>query len=490
MSSNDSTSAPSGARKISLSTKLYYGFGSVANGVKSNAFNYLMLFFYVQVVGVEAYWFGLAMFGVMVADAISDPVIGHISDNWHSKWGRRHPFMYFSAVPVSVCFFLLFIPPTSMGPGVSVLWFMVIAIAIRTFITMFEVPATALTPEFTDDYDQRTSILAFRFFFGWWGGLTIAILAYKVFFRPRDGFEIGQLNPQAWVEYGIFGACIIFASIMISSLGTHKEIPFLKQPTVIHKFNFKQTFIDMFETLSNKNFLIIFCTAIVGAMAGGINTTLVLYFNTFFWELTANEIGTLNFAYYFSAIFALFMAPLLTRKREKQHVAVWVYFIGAVLLPLPIMLRLIGFFPGNESDWVLPLLMIHGFVDVTIMIMAGILIGSMIADIVEDSQKNTGRRSEGLFYAGQSFAGKVVGGFGVFATGIIISIVKFPKDAAPGEVPQEILNNLAYIYIPLVIGFYTCATLILSRYKITRAGHAENLQAVEDLATASERPAE
>lgn len=461
MSDVDGTSAPGGTRQISLSTKLFYGFGAVANGVKSNAFSYLMLFFYVQVVGVEGAWFGLAMFGVMVADAISDPVVGHISDNWHSKWGRRHPFMYFSALPVSLCFFLIFIPPTSMGPGVSIAWFMVIAIAIRTFITMFEVPSTALTPELTDDYDQRTSILAFRSFFGWWGGLTYAIIAYKILFRPRDGFENGQLNPQAWFEYGTIGACIIFAAIMISSLGTHKEIPYLKQPTVVHKFNFKQTFVDMFETLSNKNFLIIFCTAIVGAMAGGINTTLVLYFNTFFWELTPSEIGTLNFAYYFSAAFALVMAPMLTRKREKQTVAVKVYFIGAVLLPLPIVLRLIGFFPPNESDWVLPILMLHGFIDVTIMIMAGILIGSMIADIVEDSQKNTGRRSEGLFYAGQSFAGKVVNGFGVFATGIILSIINFPKDVAPGEVPQEILNNLAYIYTPLVIGFYTCATIIL-----------------------------
>ncbi len=490
MSSSDSTIAPKGPRQISLLTKLFYGFGSVANGVKSNAFSYLVLFFYVQVVGVEGAWFGLAMFGVMVADAISDPVVGHISDNWQSKWGRRHPFMYFSAVPVSLCFFLIFIPPTSMGPGVSIAWFMVIAIAVRTFITMFEVPATALTPEFTSDYDQRTSILAFRFFFGWWGGLTIAILAYKIFFRPRDGFENGMLNPQAWIEYGIFGACIIFASIMISSLGTHREIPFLQQPTVVHKFSFKQTFLDMRETLSNRNFLIIFCTAIVGAMASGINTTLVLYFNTFFWELTSSEIGTLNFAYYFSAIFALFMAPLMTRKKEKQHVAVWVYFIGAMLLPLPIMLRLIGFFPGNESEWVLPLLMFHGFVDVTIMIMAGILIGSMIADIVEDSQKNTGRRSEGLFYAGQSFAGKVVNGFGVFATGIILSIINFPKDVAPGQVPQATLNNLAYIYVPLVIGFYACATLILSRYKITRAGHSENLLAVEALAKSSDMPAD
>jgi Na+/melibiose symporter-like transporter len=143
-------------------------------------------------------------------------------------------------------------------------------------------------------------------------------------------------------------------------------------------------------------------------------------------------------------------------------------------------LRQVGFFPGNDSGWVLPLLMIHGFLDVAIMIMAGILISSMIADIVEDSQKDTGRRSEGLFFAGQTFASKVVHGFGMFATGIILSAINFPREASPGEVPIETLNQLAYIYVPLVIIFYGLAVLCLTRYKITREIHAENLQKLGD----------
>ncbi len=97
--------------KVSISTKLYYGFGSVAYGVKNNGFSYLLLFFYVQVVGLEGYLTGLAMFIVMACDAVSDPIIGHISDNWHSKWGRRHPFMYFSALPVSLSYYFLWRPP-------------------------------------------------------------------------------------------------------------------------------------------------------------------------------------------------------------------------------------------------------------------------------------------------------------------------------------------------------------------------------------------
>jgi len=466
---------------VALSTKIYYGFGSVAYGVKNNGFSYLLLFFYVQVIGLEPYMAGLAMFIVMACDAVSDPIIGHISDNWHSRWGRRHPFMYFSALPVALSYYFLWNPP-DLSQNAMFIYFIVLAVLVRTLITMFEIPSTSMVPEFTDDYDQRTSILGFRFFFGWWGGLTIAVLGYKIFFAATDEYPYGQLNPEAWPVYGAFASVIIFIAILVSAIGTHKHIPNLKQPPISQPFSLKRTFNELRDTLSNRNFLIIFISAVISAMAGGVNASLVLYFNTYFWELTTDQIGTLNYVYFFSAAFALIMTPRLTRGRNKQTVAIWVWLTGALILPLPIILRLIGFFPDNGSDWLLPLLMLHGLIDVSVMIMAGILISSMIADIVEESQRSTGRRSEGLFFAGQSFAGKVVHGFGMFATGIILTAIAFPRDAVPGEVPMEILLNLAYIYVPLVIVFYSLAVFCLSRYRITRESHGEN---VEVLARAS-----
>jgi GPH family glycoside/pentoside/hexuronide:cation symporter len=103
----------------------------------------------------------------------------------------------------------------------------------------------------------------------------------------------------------------------------------------------------------------------------------------------------------------------------------------------------------------------------------------MIADIVEDSQKKTGRRSEGLFFAGQTFASKVVHGFGMFATGIILSMIRFPQEARPGEVPPEVLLKLAIIYVPLIVIFYAGAVICLTRYRITRQSHAQNLEILE-----------
>ena len=83
-----------------LRTKLFYGFGAVANGAKSNGFNYLLLFFYSQVIGLPPQWVSVGILIALLFDAVSDPVVGYVSDHLHSRWGRRHPLMYLSGVPV------------------------------------------------------------------------------------------------------------------------------------------------------------------------------------------------------------------------------------------------------------------------------------------------------------------------------------------------------------------------------------------------------
>lgn len=467
-----------------LSTKLLYGFGAVANGVKSNGFSYFLLLFYQQVVGLDGYLFGIAMFIVMACDAISDPLVGHISDNWRSKWGRRHPFMYFAALPVAVTYYFLWAPPEGMSQSQIFFYLIVLAVLVRTFITMYEIPSTSLVPEFTDDYDQRTSFLGFRYFFGWWGGLTIAVLGYLVFFRKTEAYEFGQLNPEAWPAYGAFASVIIFLSILVSTLGTHRHIPNLKPAPARKEFHWRIWFAQFFETLSNRNFLIVFISAILMSVGSGINTSLVFYINTFFWELPADRIGFLNLVYFLSAAFALMLTPRVTKGRDKQHVAIRVWLSGALVLPLPVILRLVGLFPGPGSDWLLPLLMLHGLVDVMLIIMGSILISSMIADIVEDSAKSTGRRSEALFFAGDSFARKIMSGLGVMSAGVILTVVGFQKGSTPGEVSEAVLHNLIFLYVPLILIFYCSAVLVLKKYEITRDGHAENVRLSQAQATA------
>ena len=108
--------------------------------------------------------------------------------------------------------------------------------------------------------------------------------------------------------------------------------------------------------------------------------------------------------------------------------------------------------------------------------MASSLIAAMIADVVEDSELKTGRRSEGIFFAANSFAQKAVNGFGVVVAGQILAIIQFPTQAKPGDVPSEVLFDLAFLYVPVLMVFYLAAVAVLSIYDINREGHLNNLR--------------
>lgn len=252
---------PSG--KVSFSTKIYYGFGSVAFGVKDNGFAYFLLLFYNQVVGLSPELTALALFLALCCDAISDPLIGHLSDNMRSKWGRRHPFMYASVVPIAITYFLIWNPPETMSEGTVFWYLLLLAVLVRTFVTLYEVPSTSLVAELTDDYDERTSMLGFRFMFGWWGGLTIAVLAWGVFLK-------NGLTMEGFGSYGLFGAIIITIAILVSATGTHRHIPNLHTPPADHSKKFIDNLMELKETLTNHNFLALFMSAIFSALAIGL----------------------------------------------------------------------------------------------------------------------------------------------------------------------------------------------------------------------------
>ena len=187
MSAEESHSTPRSG--VSLATKLYYGFGSVAYGVKDNGFAYLLLLFYNQVLGLPA-----AVGGRGHHDR-ADRRRDHRPDRRLRVGqpplaaGAAHPFMYASAIPVALW------PTSSSGTRPPDLSREARALrlllpnrrrpCVRIFITFYEIPSTSLVAELTEDYDERTSMLAFRFFFGWWGGLSMAVLAYLVFL-PQD----------------------------------------------------------------------------------------------------------------------------------------------------------------------------------------------------------------------------------------------------------------------------------------------------------------
>ena len=96
--------------KLSFNFKLAYGVGQAGEGVFGTGLSFFLLFYYSQILGLSPGLASTAIGLAVIADAFSDVIAGSVSDHWRSRLGRRHPFMYASFVPLSICFFLLFYP--------------------------------------------------------------------------------------------------------------------------------------------------------------------------------------------------------------------------------------------------------------------------------------------------------------------------------------------------------------------------------------------
>ena len=113
---------------------------------------------------------------------------------------------------------------------------------------------------------------------------------------------------------------------------------------------------------------------------------------------------------------------------------------------MPFVLRTLGLFPANGAPLLIPALMLTTAVATGLGVAGSILGASMMSDVVEDAQMRTGQRTEGLFFAGSFFMQKCVSGLGLFLSGAILSVVRFPTGAAPGSVPPGVLDSLVLIY--------------------------------------------
>lgn len=462
-------------RRLSMRTKFFYGFGSVAFGAKDSGFSYFLLIFYNQVMGLPSQTVGLAIMIALLVDAFLDPIVGQISDNWRSSWGRRHPFMYASAIPVALSYLLLWSPLKGLSHDQLFVYLIVTAILIRSFITLYEIPSSALAAELTTQYDERTKLLSYRYLFGWIGGLIMYFGALTVFLRPDAAHKVGQLNPVGYAHYGLAAAGLMFFAILVSAVGTHREIPYLRVVPQ-RKVSIATLGREMLGTLAHASFLRILLASLCTAMAGGLSLSINLYFTTFFWELNSTQIALFTFASFLAAVFAFTAAPALSRRFGKKASAMVLLVLGVMVSSTPVTLRLLGVFPPNGSPLIFPLLFLQNTVSVGLIVTANILMSSMVADVVEDSELRTGRRSEGLFFAANAFVAKAVSGIGIFASSMILTVVAFPQGARPGHVDPAIIRHLGMVYVPTMVTLYVAAALITSGYRITRQTHEDSLR--------------
>ena len=462
-------------KKLSLRTKLAYGFGAAAFGVKDNGFNYFLLLFYGTVIGLEPGLVGTAILIALVFDAFSDPIVGYWSDNLRSRWGRRHPFMYAAAIPVAASYFLLWNPPD--WSQTALFWYLVtLAIAIRTFITFYETPSTALMPELTRQYEERTTVQAWRLFFGWTIGNMMSVLMFGVLLVATAQYPVGTLNREGYETYGIISSLVIFAAIMVSALGTHSEIPHLRTPPERNKRSLRSIFAELFDTLGDRSFFALFAANLFGSVATGFAAGLAFLMLTYFWEFSEFQIFSWTVLVFVSALLGLLIAPRIVKRIGKKRSVIVLGIVAFSIAPMPVILRLAGLMPENGDPLLFPLVVAINTFDIGLIIALQAVLYSMVADLVEQSEVRTGRRSEGVFFAAITFIRKCNVGFGSFAAGLVLSAIAFPQGEAPGDVSDQTLWNLGAWYAPVLLSLWALMILAVSRYRIEKADHEENLR--------------
>jgi GPH family glycoside/pentoside/hexuronide:cation symporter len=458
------------------SLKVMHGLGSVAYGVKDNGFSVFLLIFYNQVLGIDAGVVGTVIMAALIFDAFADPIIGELSDRTQSKWGRRLPWLYTAAIPLGIIWLLLWHPP-EMGQTGTIIWLFCTAVLARSLVAMCEVPSIALVPELTADYDERTRLMRYRFLFGWAGGLLMLIFAYGIFFTGEKGVS----DPVGYDAYSVWGALMMTGAVLISALGQHRHVA-KQSPPAPRGVGLGHAFAEAKVTLSNRAFLWLVSAAVFGLINQGLTFALTNYQLGFLWQLQQMEMLYYALILFATVIVAFIIVPPLSARLGKKNAAIFLALISMTFTAGLYGSWLLDLVPGAPNDP--SILFMFALVAMTNSAAVGMMMltSSMMADVVEASQQETGRRSEGLFFAGYFFMQKCAVGIGTFAAGMILTFADFPQNALPGRVDVTVLDGLALYYMGTVLTLGIIGVLVLRHFPISRESHNERLRVLNTAA--------
>ncbi len=452
---------------------LFNGLGSVAYGIKDNGFSTFLLLFYNQVLGMDARLVSLALLIALVFDGLIDPVFGHLSDRTYTRWGRRLPWLYIAPIPLAIFWVILWSP---VGP--ANFWTLLgIAILVRASVGACEVPSSALVAEITRDYDERTRLTRYRFLFAWGGGLLMLLLAYGVFLNgnmlARDGYRL----------YGLVGAAIMLAAVLLSALGQHRTVAHYPAK-VPAKTSLAGSFREIRECLTQPAFLVLLIAIATATTSQGITFSLSPYLYVFVWQFTPLALRLYPFLLFASVVGSFLLAGPFQLRWGKRDTAIGTALLGVLFWVTPLLARHFGLWATDGSPKSIYTMFAFTFFSNLFSVVASISIWSMVADVVEVSEQQTGRRSEGTFAAGAFFASKCSTGLGIFVTGFLLSFAGMPAGAKPGGVDPAVVERLALSYVGAVIVLGIAVALVLRRFPITRADHQARLAALDAAARA------
>jgi GPH family glycoside/pentoside/hexuronide:cation symporter len=455
------------SKKLDFKTKLAYGAGDLGPAITGNIATFYMMFFFTNVAGIPAGLAGSILMIGKIWDGINDPMVGMLTDKTQSRrWGRRLPWLLYGAIPFGFFFFLQWIVPQFTADKNINIWclfwyYVAIGIVSQAFFTVVNLPYTAMTPELSQDYDERTSLNSFRFTFSIGGSILSLILAKIIFSQITDQQQhylvlaavcsVIAILSLYWCVYGVRDRILAFEAKRMQ-LPKEAEIPFFEQLKIV---------------FSNKPFLFVIAIYLFSWLGVQITASIIPYFVINCMGMQEGDIPTVMIAVQGTALFMLFIWNYLSQKIGKKLV----YFLGMSCW----IIAAIGLFFLQPNQVGLMYVM---------AVMAGVGVStaylipwSMIPDVIELDELQTGQRREGIFYGFMVLLQKFGLAFGLFLVGNTLQAYGF-KETVAGQSSLPIQPESALLAIRIVVGPIPTVCLIVGLvlvyfYPITREMHAE-----------------
>ena len=459
---------------LSNKFKVNYSIGAVANGVKTDTFTFFLLFFYSNIIGLNPGLAGSAIFIALCIDAVSDPLMGTISDRTNSSLGRRHPYMFISFIPMSLGYILLFAPRQGwdMSQTDLFLWMTVFTVLTRLGMTLFDIPHRAFGGEVTKDYQERTILMSWREAFGWIAGLSNAFLGYGIFFASTPEYPQGQLNPDVWFPFALTGAIVMIISVLYSSYSTKDEIKSLS------KWTGNITLTDIFKELrvaiGNKSFLIFFFGNLFLSLSWGLANTLTLFVNTYFWEFEATQIKYFLPIYLFGTLLALYLTPKLVNLFDKRTIVMISISVVGIFAPAAFVFYNLGLTPSKGSYELVMFISSFLIILITFNIIGNMVRDSMVGDIADEVELDSGKRQEGILFATVGFMQKLNTGLGSFFAGLVLNFINFDRSNHTAEQAY----TLAFVQGPITTLLMLVPLIIFSFYSLSAIRHKEIIKSL------------
>ncbi|MBA1335322.1 MAG: Sodium:galactoside symporter family protein [Firmicutes bacterium] len=430
--------------KLPVISKLFFGAGDLGGSLSATIVGLFYLYFLTDVTGLRPALAGTAILIGRVWDAVTDPVIGAVSDRTVSKWGRRRVYLLFGFVPFGITFFMLWAIPKGLGQLGLFLYATLTFVLHMTAFTVIQVPYQTLTAEMTTDYDERTSLTAYRMAFSIIGGLIAAIIPWMII----SGFSIKAYGFMAMG--GVFSIAIgmapLFPLVGCRESGSGACASFSLVKGVRLMWN-------------NKPFRLVLVMFLVTWTAIDLLQVMFVYFLQYWLGMEA-QLESIFGLIFIVAIFFLPMWVYVSGRLGKRLA----YIIGVGSLGL-VLTALIFLKPGMVA-----MVYVLAFLAGIGVSAAHIMPHSIIPDCIEYDRLMTGQRREGLYYGYTTFLQKVATAVAVGLSGMILDKAGY---VAGADQPARVLWTIRILLGPVPGIMFVIGIMSMYYYSIDRKRHHE-----------------